>query len=55
MINLIVDDLNAALDNVKGGGPVLLEEREQYDFGKFGFTVDPDGNRVDLGEPPGQS
>ena len=27
MINLVVDDLDAALDNVKEGGAVVLEER----------------------------
>ena len=52
MINLIVDDLNAALENVKGGGAEVLEEREEHDFGKFGWFVDPDGNRVELWEPP---
>jgi predicted enzyme related to lactoylglutathione lyase len=52
MINLVVDDLDAALDNVKEGGGVVLEEREEHDFGKFGWFVDPDGNRVELWEPP---
>ena len=55
MINLIVDDLNAALENVKGGGAEVLEEREEHDFGKFGWFVDPDGNRVELWEPPEQA
>ena len=52
MINLLVDDLDAALANVKKGGAVVLEEREEHDFGKFGWFVDPDGNRVELWEPP---
>ena len=52
MINLVVDDLDAALDNVKEGGAVVLEDREEHDFGKFGWFVDPDGNRVELWEPP---
>jgi len=51
MINLVVDNFDAALENVKGGGAVVLEEREQHDFGKFGWFVDPDGNRVELWEP----
>lgn len=55
MINLVVDDLDAALENVKGGGAVVLEEREQHDFGKFGWFVDPDGNRVELWEPAEQA
>lgn len=52
MINLVVDDLDAALDNVTAGGAKVLEEREDQDFGRFGWFVDPDGNRVELWEPP---
>jgi predicted enzyme related to lactoylglutathione lyase len=52
MINLVVDDLDAALDRVKAGGARVLEEREDHDFGRFGWFVDPDGNRVELWEPP---
>lgn len=52
MINLVVDDLDAALANVKTGGAEILEEREEHDFGKFGWFADPDGNRVELWQPP---
>ena len=52
MINLIVDDLDAALDNVAAGGGEVVPEREEHDFGRFGWFVDPDGNRVELWEPP---
>ena len=52
MINLAVDDLEAALQNVAAGGAVVLPEREDHDFGKFGWFVDPDGNRVELWQPP---
>lgn len=52
MINLVVDDLDAALDNVADGGAEVLEEREDHDFGRFGWFVDPEGNRVELWEPP---
>jgi predicted enzyme related to lactoylglutathione lyase len=52
MINLVVDDLDAALENVTEGGAEVLEEREEHDFGRFGWFVDPDGNRVELWEPP---
>jgi predicted enzyme related to lactoylglutathione lyase len=52
MINLVVDDLDAALENVQAGGVEVLEEREEHDFGKFGWFIDPDGNRVELWEPP---
>ena len=52
MINLVVDDLDKALANVEAGGGAVLEEREEADFGRFGWFVDPDGNRVELWEPP---
>jgi predicted enzyme related to lactoylglutathione lyase len=52
MINLVVDDLDAALRNVKAGGAKVLDAREEEDFGRFGWFVDPDGNRVELWEPP---
>ena len=52
MINLVVDDLDAALSNVQAAGAEVLEEREEHDFGKFGWFIDPDGNRVELWEAP---
>ena len=52
MINLVVDDLDAALEQVAAGGATVLDEREEHDFGRFGWFVDPDGNRVELWQPP---
>jgi len=52
MINLVVDDLDAALANVEAGDAEVLEAREEHDFGRFGWFIDPDGNRVELWEPP---
>jgi len=52
MINLVVDDLDAALDNVAAGGAEILPEREEHDYGRFGWFVDPEGNRVELWQPP---
>lgn len=52
MINLVVDDLDAALAKVAAAGGQVLPDREEHDFGRFGWFVDPDGNRVELWEPP---
>jgi len=52
MINLVVDDLDAALKNVEAAGGQVIPEKEEHDFGRFGWIVDPDGNRVELWEPP---
>jgi len=52
MINLVVDDLDAALANVRAAGGEVIPEKEEHDFGRFGWIVDPEGNRVELWEPP---
>ncbi|MEJ8568105.1 VOC family protein [Elongatibacter sediminis] len=55
MINLVVDDLDRALANVAAGGATVLPEREEHDYGRFGWFVDPDGNRVELWQPPDEA
>ena len=52
MINLVVDDLDAALANVRAAGGKVIPDKEEHDFGRFGWIVDPDDNRVELWEPP---
>ena len=52
MINLVVDNLDKALANVKKAGGMVIPEKEEHDFGRFGWIVDPDDNRVELWEPP---
>ncbi|MFL6214882.1 MAG: VOC family protein [Blastocatellia bacterium] len=51
MFNLIVDDLREALDQVKEGGGQIVGEAEEHEYGKFGWFIDPDGNKVELWEP----
>ncbi len=52
MLNLVVDDLDAALARVVAGGAERMPETEDMDYGRFGWFTDPDGNRVELWEPP---
>jgi predicted enzyme related to lactoylglutathione lyase len=54
MINLVVDDLDAALARVSAAGAQVLPNREEHDFGRFGWFIDPDGHRVELWQPPEQ-
>lgn len=54
MFNLVVDNLDKALQRVALGGAKVLEEREEHDYGRFGWFVDPDGHRVELWEPPAE-
>jgi predicted enzyme related to lactoylglutathione lyase len=51
MINLQVDDLDGVLDRLIGEGVTVDEKRESYDFGKFGWVTDPEGNRIELWQP----
>jgi predicted enzyme related to lactoylglutathione lyase len=51
MINLQVDDLDALLDRLTDEGVAVDPKRESYDFGKFGWCTDPEGNRVELWQP----
>ena len=51
MFNLIVDDLGGALSQVQTGGANLVGEIEEYDYGRFGWFLDPEGNKVELWEP----
>jgi len=51
MFNLVVDDLDGALQQVERAGAELVGTVEEYDFGRFGWFVDPDGNKVELWEP----
>ena len=51
MINLQVDDLDGVLDRLIDEGVTVDPKREGYDFGKFGWITDPEGNRVELWQP----
>ena len=51
MFNLIVDDLEGALKQVAAAGAQLVGKPEHYDFGSFGWFLDPDGNKVELWQP----
>ena len=53
MINLQVDDLDGVLDRLIAEGVTVDPKRESYDFGKFGWCTDPEGNRVELWQPIG--
>jgi predicted enzyme related to lactoylglutathione lyase len=53
MINLQVDDLDGVLDRLTAEGVTVDPKRDSYDFGKFGWFTDPEGNRVELWQPVG--
>lgn len=51
MFNLIVDNLEEAIQQVKEGGAEIVGSIEKMEYGSFGRFVDPDGNKVELWEP----
>lgn len=52
MINLMVDDLDGCLARVLAAGAKVMPEREDGIYGRFGWFLDPEGNKVELWEPP---
>ncbi len=50
MLNYIVDDLHATLAELRAAGVTVDDRVEEYDYGKFGWISDPDGNRIELWE-----
>jgi predicted enzyme related to lactoylglutathione lyase len=47
-----VDDLDAILDRLRAAGAEVVDETAEAEFGKFGWAVDPEGNRFELWQPP---
>lgn len=52
MINYRVADLMDLLDVLKAEGCEVMDETEVSEYGKFGWVIDPEGNKVELWEPP---
>ena len=50
MINYRVDNLAALVEQLKSEG-VEVERTEEHEYGKFGWIMDPEGNRIELWEP----
>jgi catechol 2,3-dioxygenase-like lactoylglutathione lyase family enzyme len=52
MVNYRVDNLDALLEELKQAGVKIDPHREDADYGRFAWITDPDGNRIELWEPP---
>jgi catechol 2,3-dioxygenase-like lactoylglutathione lyase family enzyme len=51
MVNYIVDDLDALLARLATQGVQRVGAVESFDYGRFAWILDADGNRVELWEP----
>lgn len=52
MVNYRVDDLAALLQALRDEGCNVLEKSDDSEYGKFGWVIDPEGNKVELWQPP---
>ena len=53
MVNFTVRDLDALLRQLRAAGVPVDDRVEEMEFGRFGWCVDPEGNRVELWQPAG--
>lgn len=52
MLNLIVKDLFALLKVLKEEGVEIVGDPMDEEYGKFGWILDPEGNKIELWQSP---
>jgi len=52
MVNYRVADLDGLLKALREEGCNVLEKVDDSEWGKFGWVMDPEGNKVELWQPP---
>ena len=52
MINYRVADLHAVLHALRTEGCNVIDKTDDSEYGKFGWVMDPEGNKVELWQPP---
>ena len=52
MVNYRVDDLLALITALRNDGCNVLEKVDDSEYGKFAWVIDPEGNKVELWQPP---
>jgi predicted enzyme related to lactoylglutathione lyase len=55
MFNYRVENLVELLQVLKEEGVEVVGEIEEYSYGKFGWIMDPEGNKIELWEPLDES
>ncbi len=51
MINYRVDDMDAMVSALESEGVTILD-RQDAEYGRFAWVLDPEGNKIELFEPP---
>ena len=52
MVNYRVEDLHALIAALKAEGCDVVDKIDDSEYGKFGWVIDPEGNKVELWQPP---
>ena len=52
MVNYRVEDLLALVKVLREEGCNVLEKVDDSEYGKFAWVIDPEGNKVELWQPP---
>jgi predicted enzyme related to lactoylglutathione lyase len=52
MVNYRVDDLHALIKVLREEGCNVLDKVDDSEYGKFGWVIDPEGNKIELWQPP---
>lgn len=52
MVNYRVADLHGLLSALRSEGCTVLDKTDESEYGKFGWVMDPEGNKVELWQPP---
>lgn len=52
MMNFRVENLEQVLAELEAEGVKVSEARDDSEFGKFGWVMDPEGNKIELWQPP---
>lgn len=51
MVNYRVDNLDAMLAQLRAAGVTVDDKVDDTEFGRFGWAMDPEGNRIELWQP----
>jgi predicted enzyme related to lactoylglutathione lyase len=51
MINYRVQNIEGLIKKLRENGVTIVDEIEEYDYGKFIHILDPEGNKIELWEP----
>ena len=54
MLNFRVDALDEVVARLEEAGAKIDPKRDDSEYGKFAWFWDPEGNRVELWQPPGE-